>query len=301
MLQKGTVINMALIYIVEDDNDILEVETFALKNSNYEVKGFTNAKDFYAAVEEKVPSLAVLDVMLPDEDGLQIVQNIRHNPRAAHVPVIMVTARTTEIDKVKGLDMGADDYLTKPFGVMELIARVRALLRRIGDGKDEKKVLSLVLCVAVMLSVMVMGAGAAFSDQDKIENTEAVNMCTALNIIGGYPDGSYKPEGNIKRSEITKMICVALNGGKEPNVSTNTTPTFSDVRGTNAAWAEGYIESCVAQGIISGGMIPKMECCVDAIAGGVERVHILDGRIPHSILIELLSDEGIGTMLKKED
>ena len=116
----------------------------------------------------------------------------------------------------------------------------------------QKKVLSLVLCVAVMLSVMVMGAGAAFSDQDKIENTEAVNMCTVLNIIGGYPDGSYKPEGNIKRSEITKMICVALNGGKEPNVSTNTTPTFSDVRGTNAAWAEGYIESCVAQGIISG-------------------------------------------------
>ena len=121
-------------------------------------------------------------------------------------------------------------------------------------GKEcpQKKVLSLVLCVAVMLSGMVMGAGAAFSDQDKIENTEAVNMCTVLNIIGGYPDGSYKPEGNIKRSEITKMICVALNGGKEPNVSTNTTPTFSDVRGTNAAWAEGYIESCVAQGIISG-------------------------------------------------
>ena len=116
----------------------------------------------------------------------------------------------------------------------------------------QKKVLSLVLCVAVMLSVMVMGAGAAFSDQDKIENTEAVDACSALNIIGGYEDGSYHPERNIKRSEITKMICVALNGGKEPNVSTNTTPTFSDVRGTNAAWAEGYIESCVAQGIISG-------------------------------------------------
>ena len=142
MLQKGTVINMALIYIVEDDNDILEVETFALKNSNYEVKGFTNAKDFYAAVEEKVPSLAVLDVMLPDEDGLQIVQNIRHNPRAAHVPVIMVTARTTEIDKVKGLDSGADDYLTKPFGVMELISRVKALLRR-SMNMDESKILSL--------------------------------------------------------------------------------------------------------------------------------------------------------------
>ena len=116
----------------------------------------------------------------------------------------------------------------------------------------QKKVLSLVLCVAVMLSVMVMGAGAAFSDQDKIKNTEAVDACVALNIIGGYEDGSYHPERNIKRSEITKMICVALNGGKEPNVSTNTTPTFSDVRGTSAAWAEGYIESCVAQGIISG-------------------------------------------------
>ena len=116
-----------------------------------------------------------------------------------------------------------------------------------------KKVLSLVLCVAMMLSVMVVGAGAAFSDQSKIKNTEAVDACTALNIIGGYPDGSFKPEGNITRAEVTKMICVALNGGKNPAVSTNTTPTFSDVRNNaNAAWAEGYIESCAAQGIVSG-------------------------------------------------
>ena len=85
----------------------------------------------------------------------------------------------------------------------------------------QKKVLSLVLCVAVMLSVMVMGAGAAFSDQDKIENTEAVDACIALNIIGGYEDGSYHPERNIKRSEITKMICVALNGGM-PKCETRT-------------------------------------------------------------------------------
>ena len=104
----------------------------------------------------------------------------------------------------------------------------------------------------MMLSVMVVGAGAAFSDQSAIKNTEAVDACTALNIIGGYPDGSFKPEGNITRAEVTKMICVALNGGKEPAVSTNTTPTFSDVRGTSAAWAEGYIESCAAQGIVSG-------------------------------------------------
>ena len=119
--------------------------------------------------------------------------------------------------------------------------------------RRQKKVLSLVLCVAMMLSVMVVGAGAAFSDQSKIKNTEAVDACTALNIIGGYPDGSFKPEGNITRAEVTKMICVALNGGKNPAVSTNTTPTFSDVRNNaNAAWAEGYIESCYAQGIVSG-------------------------------------------------
>ena len=105
----------------------------------------------------------------------------------------------------------------------------------------------------MMLSVMVVGAGAAFSDQSKIKNTEAVDMCTALNIIGGYPDGTFKPEGNITRAEVTKMICVALNGGKEPNVGTNATPTFSDVRtNPNSAWAEGYIESCYAQGIVSG-------------------------------------------------
>ena len=96
------------------------------------------------------------------------------------------------------------------------------------------------LCVAVMLSVMVMGAGAACSDQDKIENTEAVDMCVALNIIGGYEDGSYHPERNIKRSEICKMICVALNGGEEPTLGTPATPTFSDVRGTSAAWAQGH-------------------------------------------------------------
>ena len=126
-------------------------------------------------------------------------------------------------------------------------------------GRDEnqaqnlKKVLSLVLCVAMMLSVMVVGAGAAFSDQSKIKNTEAVDACTALNIIGGYPDGSFKPEGNITRAEVTKMICVALNGGKEPNLATNATPTFSDVRtNANSAWAEKYIESCASQGIVSG-------------------------------------------------
>lgn len=134
---------MALIYIVEDDNDILEIESFALKNSGYDIKGFTNARDFYAAVEEQIPDLSVLDVMLPGEDGLQIIQKLRRNPKWVHIPIIMVTAKTTELDKVKGLDAGADDYLTKPFGVMELIARVRALLRR--SGSENKEAASLTL------------------------------------------------------------------------------------------------------------------------------------------------------------
>ena len=126
---------MALIYAVEDDKNILEIEMFALKNSGYQVDGFECARDFYKKIDEKQP-----DVMLPDEDGLEIVKKLRRRPETKKLPVIMVTAKTTEIDKVKGLDIGADDYLTKPFGVMELIARVKAMLRR---TMEEDKFLSL--------------------------------------------------------------------------------------------------------------------------------------------------------------
>ena len=129
---------MALIYIVEDDKNIREIEAFALKNSGYQTKDFECASQFYEKMEEKLPNLILLDVMLPDEDGLNIVKKIRSNPESRKIPVIMVTAKTTELDKVKGLDMGADDYLTKPFGVMELISRVKALLRRCEGAEDEK-------------------------------------------------------------------------------------------------------------------------------------------------------------------
>ena len=115
---------MALIYIVEDDQNIREIESFALKNSGYQVQGFECAKDFYHQLAEKTPDCILLDIMLPDEDGLEIVRKLRAIPDTKKVPVMMVTAKTTEIDKVKGLDIGADDYITKPFGVMELISRV---------------------------------------------------------------------------------------------------------------------------------------------------------------------------------
>lgn len=121
---------MALIYIVEDDKNIAEIEGFALKNVGYQVKEFFCAKDFYKELENQVPDLFLLDVMLPDEDGLEIVRKLKANKRTVTQPIILVTAKTTELDKVKGLDIGADDYMTKPFGVMELISRVKALLRR---------------------------------------------------------------------------------------------------------------------------------------------------------------------------
>ena len=121
---------MALIYIVEDDKNISEIESFALKNVGYEVSEFPNAKEFYRALEKRVPDLFLLDIMLPDEDGLSIIRKLKSNPKTSYPPIILVTAKTAELDKVKGLDMGADDYMTKPFGVMELISRVKALLRR---------------------------------------------------------------------------------------------------------------------------------------------------------------------------
>ena len=119
-----------MIYIVEDDVDIRELESYALKNCGYEICAFGESTDFYRACEEKIPSLVILDIMLPNEDGLSILKNIRENSKTKNIPVIMVTAKTSELDKVKGLDMGADDYISKPFGVMELVSRVRALLRR---------------------------------------------------------------------------------------------------------------------------------------------------------------------------
>ena len=121
---------MALIYIVEDDVNIREIETFSLKNSGYTVMDFECAKDFYHKLSDKTPDLILLDIMLPDEDGLEILRKLRKNPETRKVPIIMVTAKTTEIDKVKGLDSGADDYLTKPFHFEELEARIRSLTRR---------------------------------------------------------------------------------------------------------------------------------------------------------------------------
>lgn len=132
---------MALIYVVEDDKSIQEIETFALQNVGYKVAGFSSAGEFYDALKAELPDLILLDIMLPDEDGLSIVKKLRTRKDTVLIPVIMVTAKTSEIDKVKGLDIGADDYMTKPFGVMELISRVKAMLRRSAKPEEKERTL----------------------------------------------------------------------------------------------------------------------------------------------------------------
>ncbi len=135
--------SMALIYVVEDDKSIQEIETFALQNVGYRVEGFSTAGEFYEALKSEIPDIVLLDIMLPDEDGLSIVKKLRAREDTVLLPIIMVTAKTSEIDKVKGLDIGADDYMTKPFGVMELISRVKAMLRRSAKPEEKEKILKL--------------------------------------------------------------------------------------------------------------------------------------------------------------
>lgn len=131
-------IGMALIYIVEDDESIQEIEAVALKSAGHEVLTFGSAKSFFSKLEDILPDLVLLDVMLPDENGNEIIKKLRVRGETKKLPVIMVTAKTSEMDLVRGIENGADDYLRKPFSVMELISRVKALLRRTASEQEEK-------------------------------------------------------------------------------------------------------------------------------------------------------------------
>lgn len=123
---------MALVYYVEDDGNIRNLVLYSLTSAGYDAKGFECVEDFWNAFDEHEPDLVLLDIMLPGQDGIECLRRLRE--REQRVPVMMLTARSSEYDKVLGLDAGADDYLTKPFGVMELLSRVRALLRRAGQS-----------------------------------------------------------------------------------------------------------------------------------------------------------------------
>ena len=128
---------MAVKYIVEDDKNIQEIEAYALKGNGYEVKCFDDAASFDQGMKEMIPDLILLDIMLPGEDGLSVLKRLRADIHTRQLPIILVTAKSAEIDTVKGLDQGADDYITKPFGVMELMSRVKAIMRRINPTVED--------------------------------------------------------------------------------------------------------------------------------------------------------------------
>ncbi len=119
-----------LIYLLEDDDSIRKLVKYALESQQFQAQGFSEPEPFWSAVSEQKPALILLDIMLPGEDGISILRRLRGDPATADIPVIMMTAKNTEFDRVQGLDAGADDYISKPFGMMELVARVRAVLRR---------------------------------------------------------------------------------------------------------------------------------------------------------------------------
>jgi len=128
---------MSLIYIIEDDEDINELLVYNLTKEGYKVKSFFNGKEPLKKIKLDNPDLVILDIMLPDLDGLEFCKKIKSDPETEHIPIIMLTAKSTEIDKVVGLELGADDYITKPFSLRELLARIKAVLRR--SNKQVKK------------------------------------------------------------------------------------------------------------------------------------------------------------------
>lgn len=121
-----------MIYCVEDDNSIRELVVYTLNSTGYKGKGFANADEFWESMKEELPEMIILDIMLPGEDGISILKKLKSSPVTEQIPVMMATAKDSEIDKVVGLDLGADDYLAKPFGMMEMVSRVKAILRRMG-------------------------------------------------------------------------------------------------------------------------------------------------------------------------
>ena len=128
-----------MIYLLEDDDSIRKLVSYALESQGYETKGFSHPEDFWAEMRNALPQLVLLDIMLPQEDGLSILSKLRENKETARLPVIMLTAKNSEYDRAFGLDLGADDYVSKPFGMMEMVARVRAVLRRTADSMGEQE------------------------------------------------------------------------------------------------------------------------------------------------------------------
>ncbi|MDR0665356.1 MAG: response regulator transcription factor [Helicobacteraceae bacterium] len=143
------------VFMVEDDDNIREMALYALNSAGFKAEGFADAIAFRRALETQTPSLILLDIMLPDEDGISILKKLKLNEQTKTTPVIMLTARGSEMDRIKGLDLGADDYVAKPFSVLEVIARIKAVLRRCGEEKADEVVIGAITLRADRRAVFV--------------------------------------------------------------------------------------------------------------------------------------------------
>ena len=178
-----------MVYLLEDDESIRKFVVYALNSTAIETEGFERPTDFYEAIRKKLPELILLDIMLPEEDGLSILKKLKERAETKNIPVIMLTAKGTEYDKVIGLDSGAEDYVAKPFGTMELISRIKAVLRRAGTkNKEEYSIGGLYVCPDKhiirangeditltlkefeLLKLLLEGAGTVFSREQLLEN-----------------------------------------------------------------------------------------------------------------------------------
>jgi two-component system alkaline phosphatase synthesis response regulator PhoP len=196
-LEKDIEKERKLIYLVEDESGIRELVIYTLQNTGFDIKGFESGDAFQKAMREHLPDLVILDIMLPGEDGLSLLKRLRSRPETQRLPVLMLTAKGSEYDKVLGLENGADDYLTKPAGMMELVARVKSLLRRAGTGNSKNEYRAGCLYVSVprhlvminnkevsltvkefdLLAYLLSNSGIALS-RDQI-----------LSAVWGYDDG----------------------------------------------------------------------------------------------------------------
>ncbi len=152
-----------MIYFLEDDDNIRNFVVYALDNSGITAQGFEKPSDFYGALERQLPELVLLDIMLPEEDGLEVLKKLRTRADTRTMPVIVLSARGTEYDKVIGLDSGADDYISKPFGIMELVSRIRALLRRAGGGEKSEYMVGSLYVNPEKHTVLANGAEVALT------------------------------------------------------------------------------------------------------------------------------------------
>ncbi len=182
-----------LIYLVEDDNSIRELVAYTLQSAGFQAEGFEKPSAFWHAMESQMPDLVLLDLMLPEEDGISILKKLRSDPKTKKMPIILLTAKSSEYDKVMGLENGADDYVAKPFSMMELLARVKALLRRVERDDDDSIIVGNLSVNKVRHEVKVNGEAVTLTLKEfdllclLVENKgKVLTRDQLLNSVWGY-------------------------------------------------------------------------------------------------------------------